>query len=195
MLSNRRSLMGGPTGGPMSIDKSNPNRATWCRRASSFTVPPPGAYADTAPPVYNSAQADGSQADGSQPHCLVPSVLTSTTPEIPGHRVVRVIGSVYGSTSAALPKDGAKMWLKTACGMGAEVRSLTNIIYNARDTATDRMVVDCVSRGGNAIVGLSFTEGEIAGCATVSVQGTAVYMEVTRRVAEDPFKEETLKED
>lgn len=125
------------------------------------------------------------------------SVLTCTTPEIPGHRVVRVIGSVYGSTSAALPKDGVKLWLKTACGMGAEVRSLTNIIYGARDSATDRMVMDCVSRGGNAIVGMSSTEGEIAGCATVSVQGTAVYIEISPRKGgtEEPFKEETLKEE
>lgn len=183
MLSNRRSLLGGPVAGPMSIDKSNPNRGTWCRRASSFTVAP-GTYGDGAPPVYNSTQSDG------QPHCTSPSVLTSTTSELPGHRVVRVIGFVYGNTTAALPKDGVKMWLKTACGMGAEVRSLTNIIYNARDAATDRMVMDCVSRGGNAIIGMSFTESEIAGCATVSAQGTAVYMEISRKVVEDPFKEE-----
>lgn len=52
------------------------------------------------------------------------------------------------------------------------------------------MVMDCVSRGGNAIIGMSFTESEIAGCATVSVQGTAVYMEISRKVVEDPFKEE-----
>lgn len=181
MLSNRRSLLGGPVGGPNPIDKSNPNRATWCRRASSFTVAP-GTYADGAPPVYNSAQSDN------QPHCQSTSILTSTTPEIPGHRVVRVIGSVYGNTTAALPKDGVKLWLKTACGMGAEVRSLTQIIYNARDAATDRMVMDCVSRGGNAIIGMSYTESEIAGCATVSVQGTAVYMEISRKGAEDPFK-------
>ncbi|POS79065.1 hypothetical protein DHEL01_v202551 [Diaporthe helianthi] len=183
MLSNRRSLLGGPVGGPMSVDKTNPNRQTWCRRASSFTVAQ-GTYGSVAPPVYNSTPSDG------QPHCQSPSVLTSTTPEIPGHRIVRVIGSVYGNTTAALPKDGVKMWLKTACGMGAEVRSLTNIIYQARDAATDRMVIDCVSRGGNAIIGMSFTECEIAGCATVSAQGTAVYIELSRELPEDPFKEE-----
>lgn len=45
----------------------------------------------------------------------------------------------------------------------------------------ERMVLDCVSGGGNAIVGLSFTESEMMGCITVSVQGTAVYIEAPKK--------------
>lgn len=69
--------------------------------------------------------------------------------------------------------------------MGAEVRNLTNLIYSMRDVAMERMVLDCVSRGGNAIVGLSFTESEMMGCITVSVQGTAVYAEGQKTSARD----------
>lgn len=178
MLANRRSILG-----PANMDKPpsicNP-RPTW-RRTSTSVIPP--TYSDATVPGYNSS------LPGDQPHCSTPSVLTSTTPTIAGYRIVRVIGSVYGSTTGQLPKDGAKLWLKTVCGMGTEVRNLTNVIYGARDTATERMVLDCVSKGGNAIVGLSYTEGEVMGCLTVSVQGTAVYIEsVGRGIAEDPFE-------
>lgn len=112
-----------------------------------------------------------------QPQCRTPSVLTSTTSSVPGYAVKRSIGSVHGTTTGALPKYGVKLWIKTACGMGGEVRNLTNLIYTMRDVAMERMVLACVSRGGNAIIGLSFTEGEMMGCVTVSVQGTAVFVE------------------
>lgn len=73
--------------------------------------------------------------------------------------------------------------------MGSECRNLTNALYGSRDTATERMVLDCISKGGNAIVGMSYTESEIMGCLTVSVQGTAVYVESVGRggIAENPF--------
>lgn len=62
---------------------------------------------------------------------------------------------------------------------------MTNLIYSMREVALERMVLDCVSRGGNAIVGLSFTESEMMGCITVSVQGTAVYAEGHKTSARD----------
>lgn len=183
MLSNRRSTLG-PIGAsdrnslhPDPINRlsvCNP-KPTW-RRASSFSAGPPSApsaYYDSAPPNYNSKSE--------HPHCQTPSVLSSTTSEIPGYTTKRTIGSIHGTTTGALPKDGVKTWVKSVMGMGAEVRNLTNLIYSMREVATERMVLDCVSRGGNAIVGLSFTQSEIMGCVTVSVQGTAVYVEVQPR--------------
>lgn len=139
----------------------------------------------------NNNNTDG--ADG-QPHCATPSVLTSTTPQVPGYAVRRTVGAIHGSTTGALPKDGVKLWVgksASACGgMGAEVRSLTGLLYGMREVAMERMVMDCVTRGGNAVVGVSYTEGEVMGCATVSVQGTAVYVEPARQAIqeEDPFQ-------
>ncbi|KAJ4408946.1 hypothetical protein N0V82_009569 [Gnomoniopsis sp. IMI 355080] len=184
MLSNRRSVLG-----PVSTSERLADRVSVCnpkpawRRASSFNVtnPPPGfgsgsyAAADAAPPQYNSKSE--------HPHCTTPSVLTSTTAQVPGYIVKRTIGTMHGTTTGALPKDGVKLWIKSVCGMGAEVRNLTNLIYAMRDVAMERMVLDCVSRGGNAVVGLSFTESEMMGCITVSVQGTAVYVEGQKKDA------------
>lgn len=183
MLSNRRSLLG-----PVATDNKahrvsvcNP-RPAW-QRSNTFNVNnPPTAYADAPPPNYHYTKDD-------QPHCTTPSVLTSTTPLVPGYAVKRTIGAIHGTTTGALPKDGIKLWIKSVCGIGAEVRNLTNLIYSLREAATERMVLDCVSKGGNAIVGLSFTQGEIMGCITVSVQGTAVYVEPEQKdVPENPFQ-------
>lgn len=179
MLSNRRSVLGPVSTGDKTYDRvsvCNPKPA-W-RRASSFNVTnPPHVFNDAAPPTYNSKS--------DHPHCTTPSVLTSTTHEVPGYSVKRTIGTIHGTTTGALPKDGVKLWIKSVCGMGAEVRNLTNLIYSMRDVAMERMVLDCVSRGGNAIVGLSFTESEMMGCITVSVQGTAVYAEGHKASARD----------
>ncbi|CAN8103685.1 unnamed protein product [Discula destructiva] len=209
MLSNRRSVLGPISNsngthqdnvGRSRVSVCNPKPA-W-RRASSFhgnnnnnnnsssnnnnnsnAVPRASSYYEAAPPIYN--------AKSEQPHCSTPSVLTSTAPEVPGFTVRRTIGTVYGTTTGALPKDGVKLWIKSVCGMGAEVRNLTNLIYTMREAAMERMALDCVSRGGNAIVGLSFTESEIMGCIAVSVQGTAVYVEVKQKGVqiqeENPF--------
>ncbi|KAL5386531.1 hypothetical protein PMIN02_008481 [Paraphaeosphaeria minitans] len=62
-------------------------------------------------------------------------------------------------------------------GNGSEAKSLTHTIYNARDQASERMIRDCISRGGNAIVGMGFSESEVLGFAQISVYGTAVYIE------------------
>lgn len=188
MLSNRRSILGPmPTDGCTERANICNPRPAWRRSSFHVTYPPPSscahAHADTPlPPNY--------KATSEQPHCRTPSVLTSTTSCVPGYAVKKAIGSVHGTTTGALPKDGVKLWSKSVCGMGAEVRNLTNLVYAMRDVATERMVLDCVSRGGNAIVGLSFTEGEMMGCITVSVQGTAVFIEPERMGTqeEDPFQ-------
>lgn len=188
MLANRKSILG--SHGATNFDKPpsvcNP-RPAWRRTSTTGLPASQTTCPDAAVAAYNAAQPGDHQ-----PHCSTPSVLTSTTPTLAGYRVARVIGTVYGSTTGQLPKDGAKAWLKSVCGMGGECRNLTNVLYGARDTATERMVLECVTRGGNAVVGMSFTEGEVMGCLTVSAQGTAVYIEsvgVGAAIkAEDPFR-------
>ncbi|KAI0137691.1 hypothetical protein F4776DRAFT_104715 [Hypoxylon sp. NC0597] len=127
-----------------------------------------------------------SQKPESEPHCTAPSLLTSTMPTIPGYSVARVLGAVYGSTTYTLKET--KSLLKTL-NMGSEVKSLTHITYNARDQAVERMTHDCVSRGANAVVGMTFEEKEILGFVQVSVSGTAVYVE-REKVPENPFSPE-----
>lgn len=179
MLSNRRSSIT-----PVSLDPRDNTRVSVCNPRPAWRRNS-GINADGLPGHYHQ---DASKDD--QPHCTTASVLTSTTSQLPGYAVKKSIGSIHGTTTGALPKDGLKIWLKAACGMGAEVRNLTSLLYAMREVAMERMVMDCVSRGGNAVVGLSYTEGEMMGCVTVSVQGTAVYVEPAKKGIreEDPFQ-------
>ncbi|KAF2021114.1 DUF74-domain-containing protein [Aaosphaeria arxii CBS 175.79] len=148
-------------------------------RRSTMMIPPPTTHKRTqsftaASPNYES-----------EPHCRTSSVLTATTDNLPGHRVVKVIGTVHGITTCA--RKETKTFLKSM-GMGSEAKSLTHMLYNARDQAIERMVRDCVSRGGNAIVGIGFGESEVLGFAQVSVYGTAVFVE-RQFSKDDPFNQ------
>ncbi|KAI1479070.1 hypothetical protein K445DRAFT_18974 [Daldinia sp. EC12] len=153
-------------------------------RRSTLMIPPNGAAGgSSAPaptPTLRSAKLE------SEPHCTAPSILTSTTPSLPGYRVARVLGAVYGSTTYALKDTKALLKAAAAAGAGGEVRGLTHIMYNARDQAMERMTRDCVARGANAVVGLGFEEKEVLGCfVQVSVSGTAVFVE--KQQLENPF--------
>jgi uncharacterized protein YbjQ (UPF0145 family) len=106
--------------------------------------------------------------------------------DLPGHRIIKLIGTVHGLTTCA--RKDTKSFLKSV-GSGNEAKGLTHMLYNARDQAIERMVRDCISRGGNAIVGMGFGESEVLGFAQVSVYGTAVFVEREMK-AEDRY---TLK--
>jgi uncharacterized protein YbjQ (UPF0145 family) len=118
-----------------------------------------------------------------EPHCRTSSVLTATTDTLPGHHIVKVIGTVHGITTCA--RKDTKTFLKSM-GTSNEAKSLTHMLYQARDQAIERMVKDCITRGGNAIVGLGFGESEILGFAQISCYGTAVFVEREGK-HEDPF--------
>lgn len=130
---------------------------------------PRSAYAlNTQPPMVATEYAEG------EPHSRVPAVPTSTTPYLPGYHTVKLIGTVYGMATVA--RKESKPFLKLS-GSGHEARGLTHMLYDARAQATERMTMDCITRGGNAIIGLSFGESEVMGSAVLSVSGTAVYVE------------------
>ncbi|KAI1415045.1 hypothetical protein F5Y13DRAFT_11546 [Hypoxylon sp. FL1857] len=154
-------------------------------RRSTLMVPgtvngKPTTYQPAAPPILTSQKPEN------EPHCATPSILTSTMPTLPGYRVERVLGAVYGSTTYTLKETKSLLKLLT---IGSEVKNLTHITYNARDQAVGRMTQDCVSRGANAVIGLTFQEKEILGFVQVSVSGTAVYVE-REKVTENPFSPE-----
>jgi uncharacterized protein YbjQ (UPF0145 family) len=154
MLSNRRSMLNVPT-------------------LTNYIAPsasrPKSAYAPGALPPLT-----GLDNPESEPHSKISSLPTSTTTYLPGYRITKLVGTVYGIATCA--RKDTKSFLKLA-GNGQEARSLTHMLYNARDQATERMLVDCITRGGNAIVGMNFGENEVLGFAQVSVSGTAVLVE------------------
>lgn len=192
MLSNRRSMMmpaaSSDTRPTDRVSVCNP-RPAWRHSTTSADIT---SYNNNNHNHNILHSADGADSQQPQPHCATPSVLTSTTAQLPGYAVRRAVGAIHGTTTGALPpnnnKDGSAkgQWLGKSSargggmGMGAEVRGLTGLLYGLREVAMERMAVDCVARGGNAVVGVSYAEGEVMGCLTVSVQGTAVYVEPVR---------------
>jgi uncharacterized protein YbjQ (UPF0145 family) len=125
------------------------------------------------------------------PQSRTPAILTSTTSNLPGHRVIRVLGAVHGTTSAT--RKDTKSFIKniasTFNSSWGEAKSVTSIVYQARDQAIDRLVKEAVSKGANAIIGLEIRENEILGCIMVSVSGTAAWVEREGQIKRDSAQE------
>jgi uncharacterized protein YbjQ (UPF0145 family) len=116
------------------------------------------------------------------PTSRTPALLTATTSSLPGHRVLRVLGAAHGTTSAT--RKDTKSFIKniasTFSSTWGEAKSITSIIYQARDQAIDRLIKEAIAKGANAVVGVKVRESEICGCVVVSVSGTAVWVEKER---------------
>lgn len=121
-----------------------------------------------------------------------PSILTASTSTLPGYKVVRVLGTCHGTTSAA--RKDTKSFLKNiVSNFGSswgEPKSITSIIYQARDQAIDRLVKEAISKGANAIIGLEIRESEVLGCIVVSVSGTACWAEKERGLKRDSAQDD-----
>jgi uncharacterized protein YbjQ (UPF0145 family) len=96
--------------------------------------------------------------------------------DIPGYRVVRTLGAVYGLTVRSRNwAAGLGMVLKSIAG--GELRWFTSMLYSCRNDAISRVVTECKARGGNAIICLRFDAGELGGFAQVCAYGTACVVE------------------
>lgn len=117
--------------------------------------------------------------DGEIHPSRTPSLLTTTISTLPGHRIIRAIGAVHGTTTCAR-KDTKSFIKNIASSFGSgwgEAKSVTSVIYAARDQAIERMVKEAMGKGANAVIGLEVRETEILGCVVVSVAGTACWVE------------------
>jgi uncharacterized protein YbjQ (UPF0145 family) len=104
-------------------------------------------------------------------------VIVVTTFEIPGKRIVRILGLVRGNTIRArhLGRDILAVLRNV---VGGEVRDYTKLLAEAREQALDRMVEEARSLGANAVVGVRFSTSMImAGAAELLAYGTAVVAE------------------
>ncbi len=104
-------------------------------------------------------------------------MLLSNTEEIPGKHIIAFHGIVSGSTVRAkhIGKD-LLAGLKNL--VGGELTSYTELLSEARQEATDRMVADATRLGANAIVNVRFSTSSISqGAAELFAYGTAVGVE------------------
>ncbi len=104
-------------------------------------------------------------------------MIVVTLPEVPGHRTVKVLGIVKGSTVRAkhLGKDilaGLRQIV------GGEIKEYTEMLAEARAEAERRMIEEAEKLGANAIVNVRYTTSSVmANAAEILAYGTAVLVE------------------
>jgi len=104
-------------------------------------------------------------------------MIITTTDEIPGRRIVRVVGLVRGNTIRArhVGRDIAAAIRNLA---GGEIREYTKLLAEAREQAIDRMIEEAERLGANAVVGTRFSTSEVMkAAAEILCYGTAVIVE------------------
>ncbi|PGH11375.1 hypothetical protein AJ80_07166 [Polytolypa hystricis UAMH7299] len=103
-------------------------------------------------------------------------IITTTMNELTGYRVVKVLGAVYGLTVQSR-NIGADIGMALKSMVGGELRMFTTMLYRARNQAVERMIGECMQKGGNAIIALRFDTSELGGFAQVCAYGTACQVE------------------
>jgi uncharacterized protein YbjQ (UPF0145 family) len=104
------------------------------------------------------------------------TMLSATTFEITGFRIVKSLGVVRGITvrtrSLPLTIVGAFRTL-----FGGRAGIFATLCENAREEAFDLMLSHARVAGGNAVVGVRYDTGPMVGTAEVLCYGTAVIVE------------------
>jgi len=105
-------------------------------------------------------------------------IIVVTTPTVPRHNVVKVLGPVHGLTVRTRGVGG-----KIVAGIqgifGGEVSAYTSECEKARKESLNRMIENAKKIGANAIIGVDFETSDILqGTATVFASyGTAAIVE------------------
>lgn len=101
-------------------------------------------------------------------------MILTTVEGVPGKEIVEHFGLVQGSTVRAknIGRDIAAS-LKNV--VGGELKGYTELLQEARQEATDRMILQAQQLGANAIVNVRFATSSVAqGAAELFAYGTAV---------------------
>ena len=107
-------------------------------------------------------------------------MMLTPSRQVPGHRITRSLGLVYGNTIRArhIGKD-ILAGLKNI--VGGEIHEYTKLMGESREQAIDRMVAIARERGANAIVSIGFSTSYIMNNASeILVYGDAVVLEAER---------------
>jgi len=106
---------------------------------------------------------------------LVPSeLITTTTTEIPGKKVIEILGIAKGNTIRAR-HVGRDVLAGFKNLVGGEIKSYTQMTTQAREEAFNRMVNDAIEMGADAIIGIRYATSMIMqGAAEMLAYGTAV---------------------
>jgi len=105
------------------------------------------------------------------------SILVSNIEVVPGKRVKSHLGLVQGSTVRA--KHAGKDILAGLKNIvGGELKAYTELMQEAREEATERMIEQARSIGANGVLNVRYaTTAVTQGAAEILAYGTAVILE------------------
>ncbi len=101
-------------------------------------------------------------------------IVVTTGFEIPGKKIVEVLGVVKGSTvrSRNFARDIGAAFKNF---IGGEIKTYTEMANDARDEAYNRMVNDAIKMGADGIISMEFSTSMIMnGASEMVAYGTAV---------------------
>ena len=100
-----------------------------------------------------------------------------TINEVPGKKVIEVLGYVKGST-VQTKNIGRDFMAGLKSIVGGEIVGYTDMMNEARKVATERLLNDAEKLGANGVVGLRLqTSSVMGGAAEIIAYGTAVIFE------------------
>jgi len=101
-------------------------------------------------------------------------IIVTTGNEIPGKRIIQILGVVKGSTVRAR-NIGRDIGAGLKSIVGGEVKTYTEMTMNSREEAYNRMVNEAVDLKADAIIGTRFTTSMVMqGASEMLAFGTAV---------------------
>ena len=104
-------------------------------------------------------------------------LLVSNIEMIPGRRVASHLGMVQGSTVRA-KHAGRDIMAGLKNIVGGELKGYTELMQEARQEATQRMIEQAKSIGANAVLNVRFATTSVTlGAAEILAYGTAVVLD------------------
>ena len=104
-------------------------------------------------------------------------MIIATAENIEGKKIIKTIGYVKGS-SARARNVAADVFASLKNIIGGEVEEYSRLLQHTRDQAVERMKLDAIEQGANAIVAFRLQSSTIAqGASEVVAYGTGVLIE------------------
>ncbi len=101
-------------------------------------------------------------------------MIVVTSESVPGHQITEAIGIVRGSTIRA--KHLGKDFMAALRNIvGGEVKEYTEMLIEARNESSNRMVAQAEKLGADAIINVRYVTSQVmSGAAELLAYGTAV---------------------
>ncbi|QKV69948.1 YbjQ family protein [Streptomyces harbinensis] len=102
-------------------------------------------------------------------------VLVVTTDDVPGRRVARIVGEVFGLTVRSR-NLGSQIGSGIKSMFGGELRGLSKTLAETRAQAVERLIEQARARGANAVLAMRYEVSTADFGTEVCAYGTAVVL-------------------